>query len=354
MYQKIIFIVCLIAWAPLLHAEKFSPYFLLESYSYSEPTAIKAVSGDWDERLYPGDLAFSSSRIETGVEWEEWRAGVFRQYDYFYQFNSETAALKYLTENELDLVVGTNYDIFLMANSLVTNGLGLTRIQTISNTTIALTLSYLNARNITLGSMIGNADVTAINDTDLNFNVDYLYSEDKLFSRQVESPSGEGYGVDLNVDWHSANWNLSLEISDLFSRIYWNDVPRTIAVGSNDTEVVDASGFVSFNPSITGIETNQDFTQELLRKIHFTSEYVWGDTLLLIDVRDFEIKRFYSVGAGLNININEKVRLLFDITNDALEFEYSNDWIRFSFITDEAQLQKARTFAFELLIVTHF
>lgn len=354
-FMKKIISALLLSCTSFTHASDLNSYFLLESFSFSEPVAIKALAQDeWDTKLYDGDRAFSTDLIEAGIGWKQWRFGIFRRYDYFYEFTPDTAFLKHSAENNLDLTPGEQLDIYLSANALIANGLSLSFTHVINNASFGIKASYLKAQKLTSGSLAGKAQVVAENDYDLNFDVDYYYSEDKLFDREVAAPGGDGFAIDINIDWHMQQWDFNLAIRDLLSRIYWRDAPRTIATGNTDTKDYDENGFLKFNPVISGLETNQDYTQTLPTKVHFTTAYNWDNHLMLFEVQDFEIKRFYSVGAGFNKNKNEHFNVFYNMTAQALKIDYSNQWLVFSLMSDEIQLQKARTFALEFSIAVEF
>ncbi len=349
--KKSLFLLPLL-FTPMAYADDFNTYALLESFSYSEAIAIKALAtNQWNAKLYNGDVAFTTDRIEIGAGWKQWKIGVFRRYDYFYEFTPDTALLKYSAENNQDLTPGKQLDIYLSANTLIANGLSLAFTHTVDNANFSVKASYLNAKNLTYGYFSGNAEVVSEKDYDLNFYVDYYYSEDKLFDRVVEAPGGDGFAIDINVDWQIKQWGFNLNIKDLFSRIYWRDNPRTIATGDTDTKRFDENGFLIFDPVISGLEINQNFIQVLPKKIHFTTSYAWNDYSMLLDVQDFEIKRFYSIGAGINKNSNERMAFFYNFTAQALKFSYQNQWLSFSLMSDETQLQKARTFALGLSVV---
>ncbi|MCG6937895.1 MAG: hypothetical protein LJE83_06935 [Gammaproteobacteria bacterium] len=355
-FTKAKLLVLPIACVPVVvNADDFAGYVSLESFSYSEPMAVKAVVNDkWDATLHPGEVAFSTDRIEFGVAWQQWSLGVLRRYDYYYEFTPDTAYLKYSVENHQDLISGQQLDIYLSANMLIANGLSLGFTQTVHNASFAIKASYLRAKDLTSGWLAGNATVVADNDYDLNFDVDYYYSEDRLFDREVAAPDGNGFTLDFNIDWHLQNWDFNLDVKDLLARIYWKDAPRTIAVGNTDTKNYDENGFLIFDPAISGIETNQDYTQTLPRKIHFSTARHWDDYSMLFEFQDFEIKQFYSIGAGFDKNDNEHINVFYNITAQALKFDYRNQWLTFSVTSDQLQIDEARTFGLELAVAVSF
>lgn len=351
-FMKRPIIVLLLLYLPSVCAEDYNAYLLLDSFSYGEPMAVAAIaSNKWDEKLHKGDTAFSTDRIEAGIGWKQWQFGVFRRYDYYYEFSPDTALLKQRTENNLSLTPGQQLDIYLSANTLDAKGLSLAYKHTFNNFTFGAKASYLVGNTLTSGQLDGKAEIIAENDYDLNFDVDYYYSEDKLFDRQVTAPEGEGYALDIFVDWQIESWDFNLEVKDLFAKVYWRNAPRTIATGNTDTKDFDEDGFVVFNPVISGLETNQDYTQTLPRKIHFKSAYALENYSLLFELYDYDIKRFYSAGAGISINADEQINVFYNVTAEAMKFYYRNQWLMFSVTSDDIQFNKARTLGLELSVV---
>lgn len=350
-----LFMVLLLPYSVSLHAEKYNPYLSFESFAHSEPIAIKAITKQWDAPLHNGDMALAFGRAEIGVGWNQWRLGVFRRHDYFYEFSPDTAYLKHSSENNLPLDTGKQLDIYIEANSIIANGVSLTHSFVLAKANVDVRLSYLKGRELTSGQLAGNAEVLAENDYDLMFDVDYFYSEDELFDREVVRPQGEGYSVDINIDWSfDSRWNFTLTVNDLLAKLFWKNAPRTMATGNTATKVYDEAGYVVFNPVISGLETDQNYAQTLPRKISFKTEYTLGEQLLLFEFQDFEIKRFYSIGAGFMPYENHHVNLFYNVTASALKVHYQNQWLTFSVISDEWEFHKARTFGVELSVTAEF
>lgn len=344
--------VLLLVFAPLtVKAQGYSGYFLVDSFSYSEPFAIRALAtGDWDTEFHGGEKIFSTDRIEFGIAGNKWQLGILRRYDYFYEFTPDTAYLKHSAENHLDLVPGQELELYLKANEFIANGITLGFAEIVGKASFGIRVSYLKGEQLTSGSLSGSASVINEKDYDLNFDVDYYYSEDLLFDREVAAPDGNGFAIDLDIGWQAGNWDFMLDIKDLLARIYWQDAPRTVASGNSNTVNYDANGYLAFNPAVSGLETNQDYTQTLPRKIDFTTTWQLDDYAMLFEVQDFEIMRFYSLGAGFDTGYNDRINILYNVTAQALKFDYHNKWFGFSITSDELLPYDARTFALTLSI----
>ena len=85
----------------------------------------------------------------------------------------------------------------------------------------------------------------SIHYTKLYDAVDYYYSEDILFDRQVEGPTGKGISFDLHAGLTiTQNMTIEILIEDLWSKIRWEDAPHTSADGDTDTVLITDEGYL--------------------------------------------------------------------------------------------------------------
>ena len=321
-------------------------YFLLDGFAHSESKSIKSITdSNWNVELQPGDVSFSVDRAEIGISLGHWQLGYIKRYDYYFEYSPETADGIHKVKNKTPLTPGEQYDLFLDANTLVSDGLRLTFNQQYGTSfSYGISVSYLRGELFTDGALSGQAEALSDREYEFGFDVDYYYSEDKLFDRVVEPPQGHGYAVDLVFDWQlSKKLKLGFQAYDLLTRMYWENAPRTIAVASSDTKEFDEDGYAIYNPVISGLETNQDYVQEIPRKIFLSASYAINKYFIDLAFRDYEIKSFYLAGAGLNLNDASKIGLSCNLTASACGIDYSNGWFKFRFLTDELKLQDALT-----------
>lgn len=342
----------LVTWTPGLFAAELEPYFTFTSFSHSEPTAIKAFGEDWDETLYPGSVALTHNRVELGVAWRQWRLGLIKRYDYLYDFSSETAELLYLIENRVSLTPGEQYTLQLSANSLIARGLKLSYQHTVDNVNVGLSVSYLEGQDFIDGALSGDAQAISAKDYDLKFDVDYFYSEDKLFERNAPLPQGRGYGIDFMLDWRPGEqWYFKMDVVDLWAEIHWKDGLRTVATADSNTKQFDDDGYVIFNPVATGIEITESHTQKIPRKIFLNTAYMFQhEHSLLFEYDDYKLKRFVSMGYEYHAKENSKLSVFFNVTADAIKLRYQNQWLITELVADELSINKARTFGLQFAV----
>jgi hypothetical protein len=345
------------AAAAVLNVEASAPgvYFTADGFAYSETKSIKSIiDNNWDVALQPGDVSFSVDRAEAGVSLGRWQLGYIKRYDYYFEYSPETAEGIYDVKNKVPLVPGEQYDLFLAANTLVSDGLRITFNQEFSQSfSYGVSISYLRGERFTNGSLNGQAEAITDNEYDFSFDVDYFYSQDRLFDRVVDPPRGRGYAVDLVFDWQAVrNLKLGFQAYDILTRMYWDDAPRTIATATSDTKEYDENGYVIYNPVVSGLETSQDYVQKIPRKIFLSADYSIARYVFDMAYRDYEIKSFYIAGVGLNISDTSKIGLSCNLTASACGIDYYNNWFKFRLMTDDLDLQDA--LALELLLSLSF
>ena len=341
----------LIAIAAHVGAEEYLPYVDVQSVSYSEPIAIKSMVDKWQSPFIGGSKALTYDKAEVGFRWRKWQLGVVERYEYLLEFASPTAELIYLSENHLPLKVGKEYELRIKAQQQYSRGLRLGYRQKLSPTfTAELAASYLQGKSFTDGGIRGAAQVTAEKEYDFQFDADYFYSRDVLFSREVNSPDGSGYSLDLKFDWHpNKRVSAQLNIVDLMGKIFWSDAPHTNATATSATKTFDADGYVRYDPAISGLESNKNFTQTLPRKLFFAGKYQWSTNAeLLAEIQDFGIVRFVSMGAGWCHNHIDCYQGLYNATAKAISLRYLGRGLRVGLACDDLNLNRARYFSAQI------
>ena len=244
-------------------------------FAYSEPVTVKGAMNNWSGPFRGGQAAITHNWLETGVSQGPWRLGIFKRYDYELEFSPDTADFIYRMENKQALQAGKTYQLDLRVRHSYSEGVRLSHeFHPEKGLSLALGLSYLRGLRLTEGALQGEATAVSANDYDFKFDVDYFYSKDSLFDREVHTPSGQGYSLDLLLVWRpDTQLTASLTVKDLVGRIDWRNTPRTRATASSDVKEYDENGYVIYRPVLSGYESNEDFTQILPRKSSLLVSY---------------------------------------------------------------------------------
>lgn len=351
MHRQLKLLLLLFVTASHVSAGEYEPYTNIQSIFYSEPIAIQSILGTWAAPFKGGDKALTYNKAELGVRRGNWQFGFLERYDYQLEFSPETAELIYRIQNRLPLEVGREYELRIKAQHNYSRGLRLAYQHKFSSRIRAgIAASYLQGKALTDGALQGSAQVTAQKDYDFQFDVDYFYSRDVLFERDVTSPSGEGYSLDFNIDWQaSKRFTAQLSVVDLIGKMFWDNAPFTIATATSDTKTFDADGYVQYQPAISGIESNKNFTQTLPRKIFIATQYQWSPNVgLLAELQDYKVARFVSAGTEWCYKHNDCFQGLYNTTASALSLRYLGHGLRIELASDKLDLKQARYFVIQL------
>lgn len=246
-----------------------------ESVSYNESTSLRSITGEWDDKVTSGDDTLSVTRFYVGYEDDSISIQYLRRYDILYEYANDTARLIYQTENRLPLTPGDEYQLYIRSKSSVSRGIRLGYIKQLGQDfNIAAFFSLLSPTDLEDGVLNGSAIATTSNDYDFNISSDVFYRDDPLFDRDSESLSGSGYALDLNFDYTmSEQWYVKLELLDVLGELSFNNAPYTTADATSDVKSFDEEGYVIYNPVVTGVEGNKDFSYEFDMESHLTILY---------------------------------------------------------------------------------
>ncbi|MBO1927891.1 hypothetical protein J3998_09915 [Thiomicrorhabdus sp. 6S2-11] len=334
-------------------AADYQVYFEVEGFNHSEPMAIFEFAGDWQGQLYNGDQAISLNRAEIGFSKDQWSLGLFVRSDMLLEFPGDTAEFYYLAVNQLPIETDRVYDINIDTNFFTATGLKLGYQGRWQKFDWQLDLSYLQAHRMTYGSYQSTAEYDSNADYHLALDVDYYYDNDVLFDRDVQQkPEGHGYAIDFAVGGQvTENWSAGLAVKDLFAAIYWDQAPRTIYTG----EAVRGSGDNLFEYTTnSGLESNEHLTQDIPAKVFVNSEYRFFENhRIRFDYNYYAIKGFFS-SSYLYQYGTHNFRIGYNLSAEAIELGYNNDWLKVQLIADEFNPNTARTLAGALSVYYRF
>ncbi|MBV1879005.1 MAG: hypothetical protein KUG79_15300 [Pseudomonadales bacterium] len=244
---------------------EWAVFFQSDTFGYSEPTAIYALANNFDGSFESGgNDAFIHTFVETGAHYGPFTISIFSRYDYYTEFTSDTALFAFQTENDLP-ITARDYDLDLEVNHIRAQGFrfGYT-FSPIDTLTVGIFASYLQADYFLDGDVIADININATDDITGNSAVNYVYTEDVLFSRPVSEPDGKGYTIDLNIAWQATDkLALQLQLRDLINEISWDDAPFTRGVIDTSKSSVTEAGQLVVKPLLSAFESFKDHKQRL-------------------------------------------------------------------------------------------
>jgi hypothetical protein len=242
-----------------------TPYFEFETLAYTEPVPIQDFRKDWRAPLSEGGDAMLHARLETGVDIGAWTVAWQQRIDYELRASDDTAALYHRARNREPFAAGERFELDLRVWHLESQGLHLAWRHELAGIGTEVALNLLEGTAVTEGALSGFAVAATANDYDYEAEVDYRYSEDALFERNVGRPYGRGYSLDVGAGASHFAQRLSwrIDVRDAAGRMRWESAPVTTAVASSSNKEYDADGYVRYNPALSGREGFQAFRQRV-------------------------------------------------------------------------------------------
>ena len=193
--------------------------------------------------------------------------------------NRDTAEAFALLKGKKDLPTGKIFHADLEGNGFVAEELRIAVGRTAgfaSGLSFGGALGLLHGERIQKGNLTGTLQATGPRSYNYDLTLDYAYSINYLYELPVSRAGMDGYGyaIDLGAIWRKDRFVVSLYGEDLFSTIYWRDVPMTTAVATNGTESVDSQGYPHYDPLISGFEGKRRVTQRLPPRLSGEAGYV--------------------------------------------------------------------------------
>lgn len=271
------FLYGLMTFAPSMGYGKESPRlsFEFDSVNYSEATSLHSIAGHWGDGVTSGDDALSLSRLYLGYQQGAFSFQYVKRYDIYYRYANDTARFLYLTENQLPLPESDQFQLFIEADKSESRGFRFGYNTWLGDDVeISAFLSLLQATDLQHGSMNGSATVVDSKDFDFSFHSDLVYRDDPLYDRAAEDLSGQGYSFDLSLHYIvNGRWDIKIDLFDVAGELKFDDTAFTKADATSNIKTFDENGFVIFDPVISGIEGNKDFTYKFNRQSHLAVDY---------------------------------------------------------------------------------
>lgn len=265
-----------------------------QTFFANDPVSLEELFHDWEGDFHPKigtNIAFESSRFDLGVILEDnYYIGYTYRHDVFISASHDLTVLNYLTKNKLDLPTGQEFNLSLSIDGFEAHGIVLGKEYTYilheeSSLSLSLATSFLYARNMQQGTLSGTAIALSEKDYDFYATADYYYTYNYLYDLNIDQSTGFGFTTHLSLAYEYKDFSMLFIANDIFGKIYWDSLPYSYVEMNSNNKYYDENGYVHYNPTISGLETQESFTQTLPVKLHLQANYL--------------IKEKYTVGMGL-------------------------------------------------------
>ncbi|MEM7660764.1 MAG: hypothetical protein AAF292_00840 [Pseudomonadota bacterium] len=304
------------------------------------------LDGLQGENFTPGEASFVHARAASGFRWKWLDVAAIVRYDYVTSYSPSASTIIFSERNNLDLPDGT-FDLSLDINRAFAYGgrIGARHSFFDDRLSVGVFGSVLSTSQLLNGSTEGSLELLN-NGADIAgvVQVDYVYDRDLIFDREVDAPSGIGVAFDIEAALQiTEKLRADVKVEDLWSRIWWDDAPRTVLDATTDTVDRDDNGLLIVRPFLQGQNSFEDVTTRYSARTRASLNYQiterWslsqdifnlGDTFLTTSYVDFAIAKDLSVGAevewttgGYGVSMSWK-KLSLNLVTDDIEFDDAN------------------------------
>lgn len=339
----------LLAMFPLQSlAEDWHPYFIFDSFSYSETVSIRAAFNEWETQDFDrGKRQWTSNWIEAGIRTGDWSYGLVQRFDYALEFTEDASELYWQVTNKRDLTPGQHFDVEVNAQAIHATGLRVAYyFDALDSLQGALGLTLLRANYLIDGQLQGQAD--ALNDSDFDYAayLNWTYTEDRLLDRVVNAPVGYGAALDFQLRYRWQAHAIAWEVKDLPAWIYWHKSPFTEAIGRSDRKHYDERGYVSIEPAVSGREAfYSSYRQTLSPRMRLGWQYyAEGWVQPLAEIRYQYEHALYGAGVALRWETLPQLDIKYWPLNHSLEIQarQAGQWT-LGLMADHYDRRKVRT-----------
>lgn len=320
----------------------------------SDYVSVKEFSDNWNGAYTPRsgmNLALLNARVEAGASWDSWRIAALYRKEILIESNRDLTDMVYYNKQRLSIPAGQSFGISLRVEGFDADGVRLDKgfaLPIANDMTISAGagISLLRGRSVRIGRADGTASTTV---TGYAYNATVEDSNSKAtypFIRDA-TPIGQGYALDAGAKAVWANGShLELAANDLLGEMRWENMPHTIQTANSATLARDASGYIYYNPTVTGMNdlNRRTLAQKLAPKLH--AQFTYPLANFDISAGTDWMKGYWFPQAGVAYRLNEKWKatLDYDVRFNTLAAGVEHKWFYLNLHSDSASLDKAKAY----------
>lgn len=327
--------------------------FKFASFSHSQAAPVKQFFNNLEgPAMRSGNYAFTHTQAEIEKKWKNVSFGVFNRYDHFLEFNNDTAYLVHADKNKLPVQTNKTFDVYLKANHIHSKGIHLSYLLNITpKINTKLRINYLRADKMTDGELKGTL-TTNEDDYIGNLYLDYGYSKDHLLKREEESVLGEGYSLDVDLEWDlSRNLSVYIQGRDIFSKIYWDKLTYTEAKANTNTISYGPGGVLNSIPTVSGFEGYRQQIQRLPPRYQLLANYQFDKNMAVIPgAFTYDDYLFPRLAIQWKTN-NVSIQTSYNFKSKSVGLQLNNSWLNLGLELDDLKWEKSNTIAFSFKVL---
>lgn len=313
-------------WSVLVTAG--GPYLHLDSQWLSEPEPLATTIEDWGSEFAKGERQWVTTDLALGVRYKFVDISVRQRALADVRMNGEAAEFYGRIASKEALQVGDSVPVHIKINGFSAQGVRLGYWHEESDWSIAAGVTFLQAKHLMHGTLDGQFAATGADEFSASASVDYFYFRDGIFKRpDITTAEGEGRAFDFSASWSpNDNWDLNIELQDLFAEIRWKDAPYTIAEAHTERKSFDDEGYAVFSPLFSGRQGYREvFHQQLDPRYKLAAAYKRGVWSAHLQGQYQFGYGFAGVGAGYHMQNGIQIKGLIWPELDSVELQFQKE-----------------------------
>ena len=325
-------------------------------FAGNDYVAVSEYSGNWNGAYTPRNgknLALLNARVESGASYDTWRLAALYRKEILIESNRDITDIVYYNKQHVSVPAGQSFGINLRVAGFEADGIRLDKGFVLSQiyamtVSVGAGISLLRGRSVRIGRADGTASSTL---TGYTYNVTLEDSHSKAtypFIRNA-TPIGQGYALDAGAKFAWSNGSrLELAANDLLGEMRWENMPHTIQTANSATLARDASGYIYYNPTVSGVNdlNRRALTQKLAPKFH--AQFTYPVSNFGISAGTEWIKGYWFPQAGVAYRLNENwmTMLDYDVRFNTLGLGIKHQWFHLNLRT-ETSLENTRAYGLD-------
>ncbi len=334
-----------------IHVYAGGHYFAGNDY-----VAASEYSGNWNGAYTPRsgmNLALLNARVEAGTSYDSWRLAALYRKEILIESNRDITDIVYYNKQHVGVPPGQSFGINLRVEGFEADGLRLDKgfvLTQINVMTVSAGagISLLRGRSVRIGRADGTATSTLTGYT-YNVTVEDSYSKATYPFIRNATPIGNGYALDAGAKLAWSNGSrLELAANDLLGEMRWENMPHTIETANSATIARDPSGYIYYNPTVSGMNdlNRRTIIQKLAPKLH--AQFTYPLSNFDISAGTGWIKGYWFPQAGAAYRLSEKWKatLDYDVRFNTLGLGIKHQWFHLN-LRSEASLENTRAYGLD-------
>ncbi|MDH5258840.1 MAG: hypothetical protein OEX07_12565 [Gammaproteobacteria bacterium] len=321
-------------------------------FADTEPMSFIHFTTDWSGDLIHGEKALAYYWAESGIRSDKIGIGYLSRQHYYLSFSNDAAQFYQLVQNSLPLEAGRSYQIDLNLKHFALNGFRMF-VNLFQNISVKWEVGFSRLYGSRLYDGYLKGTVTSSSEKDYDYhdmNVDYFYTKDAIFDRELSAPAGTGYAFDTALLWRpDERLQVHFKMYDIAGKIHWRNTPRTVALLESDNKTYDENGYVRVHPALSGRHSFEAFTQSLPWFASVDTQMKFrADAALLFSILAMDSKHYHSAGLAWWTREHVRLQMNYTVSTGTVSLAAKGQYLDFGIGFDHFDFYKARRLQLKL------